>query len=85
MRNLGLKLEDELSKPHRRHDSDLDYLPTQYVSEFIKSMGFDGIEYKSSLYPEGYNLAIFNTEKFECKKVELYDIKTIDLTFENIS
>lgn len=48
-------------------------------------MGFDGIEYKSSLYPEGYNLAIFNTEKFECKKVELYDIKTIDLTFENIS
>jgi hypothetical protein len=80
-----LKLEDELSKPHRRHDSDLDYLPTQYVSEFIKSMGFDGIEYKSSLYPEGYNLAIFNTEKFECKKVELYDIKTIDLTFENIS
>ncbi len=79
-----LKLESELSNPHRRHDSDLDYLPTQYISEFIKSMGFDGIEYKSSLYPDGYNLAIFNPEKFECKKVELYDIKTIDLTFEKI-
>lgn len=80
-----IKLEDALSKPHRRHDSDLDYLPTQYISEFIKSMGFDGIEYKSSLYPDGYNLAIFNPEKFECKKVELYDIKTIDLIYENLS
>ncbi len=30
------KLEQELSKPRRRSDNELDYLPTQYLSEFIK-------------------------------------------------
>jgi hypothetical protein len=41
------KLEKELSKPIRRQDSELDYLPTQYLCEFIKSIGFDGVEFRS--------------------------------------
>jgi hypothetical protein len=71
------KLEQELSKPNRRNDIELDYLPTQYLSEFIKSIGYDGVEYQSSLYSEGYNLAIFNVEKFECINVELHEISEI--------
>jgi hypothetical protein len=73
------KLEFGLSKPRRRSDNELDYLPTQYLSEFIKSMGFDGVEFQSSLYAEGYNLAIFKPEKFECIKVNVCEIETIDL------
>lgn len=68
------KLEMELSKPNRRNDIELDYLPTQYLSEFIKSIGYDGVEYQSSLYSEGYNLAIFKVDKFECINVELHEI-----------
>jgi len=68
------RLEAELSKPKRRSDSDLDYIPTQYLSEFIKYIGFKGVEYKSSVYPEGYNLAIFYPEFFECIDVEVYEI-----------
>jgi hypothetical protein len=79
------KLEQELSKPRRRSDNELDYLPTQYLSEFIKSMGFDGVEYQSSFYHEGYNLAIFNPKKFECIKVDVYEICKIDLTHQKIS
>jgi len=73
------KLEKELSRPRRRSDNELDYLPTQYLCEFIKSMGFDGVEFQSSLYSDGYNLAIFNTDKFECTNVKVCDIEYIEL------
>lgn len=78
------KLEQELSKPRRRSDSELDYLPTQYISELIKSMGFDGIEFKSSLYSEGVNVAIFNPDKFKCLEVGVYDITDIKLDSEKL-
>lgn len=47
-------------------------------------MGYDGIEFRSSLNPEGYNLAIFNPNKFVCTNVEVYDIKKIELDFKAI-
>lgn len=78
------KLELELSKPRRKNDSELDYLPTQYLSELIKSMGFDGIEYKSSLNSKGYNLAVFYPDKFKCIKSEVYDIDNIQLDYTKI-
>lgn len=78
------KLEQELSKPRRKTDSELDYLPTQYLSELIKSMGFDGIEFKSSLYNEGYNLAIFYPDKFKCIDVDVYDIDSIKLEYTKL-
>jgi hypothetical protein len=73
------KLNQELSKPRRRNDSELDYLPTQYLSELIKSMGYAGIEYQSSLYSSGYNLAIFTPKIFKCINVKVYDIEEITL------
>jgi hypothetical protein len=72
-------LEANLSKPRRRSDNELEYLPTQYLSEFIKSLGFDGVEFESSLYSQGYNLAIFKPEKFECLNVKVFEIENIDL------
>lgn len=78
------KLEKELSKPIRRQDSELDYLPTQYLCEFIKSIGFDGVEFRSSLNPNGYNLAIFNDEAFECIKTTLHEVQSVKFTSEKI-
>jgi hypothetical protein len=72
-----LRLESELAKPIRRQDSELDYLPTQYLCEFIKSIGFDGVEYKSSLNPDGFNLAIFNDQLFECVKCDVFEVRAI--------
>lgn len=79
------KLNQELSKPRRRNDSELDYLPTQYLSELIKSMGYIGIEYQSSLYSEGYNLAIFTPEVFKCIHTKVYDVEEIKLAYKLIS
>lgn len=77
-------LQKELSLPIRKRDQLLDYIPTQYISEFIKSLGFDGVEYQSSLNSEGYNIAIFKPEKLVCFKTNVYEIKDIKLTHEKI-
>jgi hypothetical protein len=79
------KLESELSKPKRRSDTELDYLPTQYLSEFIKSIGFSGVEYQSSLFSNGYNLAIFTPEKFECINTKVYEIEKLNLEYEELN
>lgn len=69
------KLGDELSKPVRKLDVNLDYLPTQYLCEYIKSkLGFDAVEYKSAMNNEGYNLAIFNDAKLECVESNFYHV-----------
>lgn len=80
------KLNTEMSKSLRRSDSTLDYVPTQYVVDFIKSIEhngeqeYDGIEYNSTTNPGGYNLAIFNPELFECVEVDVYDIEKLQYT-----
>jgi len=78
------QFQEDLSKPIRRNDKEIDYLPTQYICEFIKSIGFDGVEFQSSLNSEGYNLAIFQIEKFECIKAEVFEITNIDLSHKSI-
>ena len=77
-----LELEKELSKPLRRYDSELDYLPSQYLCEFIKSKGYDGVEYSSSLNKGGINLAIFNDTKLEFAEKKVVEIKNINIQFE---
>lgn len=56
------------------------YIPTQYVTEFFKSLGFEGIKFNSSLHGRGRNITIFNYEK--CKPVasKLYEVE--DICFE---
>lgn len=46
----------EYSKPN--NNEPFEYLPTQYISEYIKGIGFDGIKYNSSLYDRGRNYVI---------------------------
>jgi len=73
------RLEIELSKPLRRHDQKLEYLPTQYLCEYVKSLGYDGIEYGSSLHDGGINLAIFNDGKLEGKNLEVHEVISVEL------
>ena len=78
------KLGRELSKPVRRADNELDYLPTQYLSEFIKSLGYDGIKYTSSLNPGGFNIAVFTPNVLKISKVFLHEVKEIKYVSEEI-
>ena len=68
------EIAEDIGKPLRRNDSPLEYLPTQIVSEFIKSQGYDGVEYASTMIKDGYNFAIFDDRLFECIDTHVYEI-----------
>ena len=79
-------INEEMSRTMRRGDSPLDYLPTQYICDFIMSITdsdgnslYDGIQYKSVMNSKGYNLAIFDPSKFKCTYCRTYEI--IDLKY----
>ena len=67
------ELSSDLSKPIDSQLSDLDYLPTQYLCEFIKNCSWEGVSYKSSFTP-GYNLALFSDKKVACRKTRMYKV-----------
>jgi hypothetical protein len=79
------RLEKELSRPVRKFDKELDYLPSQYLCEYVKSLGFDAIEYGSSLKVGGINLAIFNDYKLEGRSVSVYEITSVDFKVEKVA
>ena len=80
------KINEEMGKIMRRSDSTLDYVPTQYITDFIKSIvhegkaEYAGIEYNSVMHSGGYNLAVFDPDLFECVETEVYGIDMIDYT-----
>lgn len=77
------KINAEMGKALRRSDSILDYVPTQYISDFIKSIEYSskkeyaGLEYNSTMNPDGFNLAIFYPNLFKCLDIETYRIKDL--------
>lgn len=58
------------------------YLPTQYIAEEIKNMGFDGLRFRSSLHSEGINVVLFNPEDCNAVSSELVEVKGIDLNLD---
>ena len=79
------RVSSEIAKPLRRTDSQLQYLPTQYLVDFIKWKGNSGIKFKSSLYPAGTNYTVFNAELFKCNSVKVYDVAKVDYYFELVT
>ena len=81
--NLAL-INKEMAKTMRRGDSLLDYLPTQYICDFVMSIvdkngniQFDGICYQSAMNNRGYNLAVFDPQKFKCTFCQTYEITSL--------
>ena len=68
----------EIAKPVRRNDSPLEYLPTQYIAEFVKSEGYDGVEYESTLRKGGVNLALFDESLVECVNVKTIEVTSVE-------
>jgi hypothetical protein len=48
-RRLCKDLSEMFSTPVMFDDDILNYLPTQYISEYIKKLGYDGLKYKSNV------------------------------------
>lgn len=88
-RNLFADLSLLYSKPVTRDDDILDYIPTQYIAEYAKNLGYDGIAFRSSLTPElnhqdtekhveldRYNIVVFKYAK--CSAVKSNEVKIIE-------
>ena len=73
-RDVFPEISLEIAKPLRRSDSPLEYLPTQYIAEFIKSQGYDGVEFISTFREDGNNIAAFDQFLFKC-----VDVKTVEI------
>lgn len=78
------RINMEMGKALRRSDSVLDYIPTQYICDFVKSIQYGdkpeyaGIEYNSTIDPSGVNLALFEPfPMFRCVETEVYKISEI--------
>lgn len=75
------KLVTDLSKPVAPENSEIDYLPTQFLAELIKSEGYDGFIFKSAL-GHGDNIVIFNEENVERISMEYYEVNMISYNFK---
>lgn len=76
-------LGDELSRPVIPDKGVLDYVPSQYICEFIKSNNYDGVVYNSSL-DDGYNIAIFDDDGLSIESTTFYKISSSSYTREVI-
>lgn len=86
-RNLFADLSMLFSKPVTSDDDIIDYIPTQYIAEYAKRLGYDGIAFRSSLTPEledqdllehqdldRYNVVIFNYDKCEPIRSNVFNV-----------
>jgi RES domain-containing protein len=71
-----------LSQPIREGESELGYVVTQYLAEFIASKGYDGIVYPSATSEDGKNLVLFDPEQAKCTSVTQYRVTKVDLKYE---
>lgn len=82
---LAIKeIANEIAKPLRRSDTSLEYLPTQYIVECVKSQGYDGVEYTSTIKTNGKNIALFDESLVECVSVQTVEVSDIDYSTKEI-
>ena len=77
-------ISEELSIPILPEEKE-NYLVTQFISDIIRQIGFDGILFNSSL-SDGYNLVAFNNDKFSfiSSSQSLIKIKKVEFKYKPI-
>lgn len=70
------RLGTELTRPIVPQGAPIDYVPSQYLCEFIKKCGYAGVIYRSSV-GNGINLALFNPAIAKPGAVSQYKIDSV--------
>lgn len=76
-------IDNAFSKPVRNSDLKSDYAATQIISEFVKSKGYDGIAYKSSL-ADGHNIVLFDLNSAEIIGCQIHEVSKVQFEFKKI-
>ncbi len=75
------RLGEELTRPVLPQGAAIDYIPSQYLCEFIKKWRYDGVIYRSSV-SDGMNLALFDPAKAEGHDVSIYAVSRVTVKIE---
>ena len=59
--------------------NEFQYLPTQFLSEEIKNMGFDGLRFRSSLHSGGINIVLFSADYCKALSSNIVQVNNIKL------
>lgn len=79
LENLG----EELTRPVVPTAAAINYIPSQYLCEFIKKQGFDGVAYKSSI-ESGMNLALFNPDIDAPTDIQTVVIESVSVRYHTL-
>jgi hypothetical protein len=77
------RLGNELTRPVVPQAAAIDYTPSQYLCEFIKKCGLDGVVYRSSIGDE-INLALFDPALAAPGAVSQYRVKSVSVEVERV-
>lgn len=77
------RLADELSRPVLPNEDETIYFSTQYLCDWVRKSGYDGIEYPSAM-GSGFNVAIFNWDNIEPQDIQYVRIKRIKHSYDQL-
>lgn len=75
-------IDRAFAEPMTRSDDQADYAATQILAELFKHAGADGVVYKSNFGDDGFNIALFDTEAAKLINCGLFEVKGMQLTFD---
>ena len=69
-----------MARPVDPDDSEIEYVPTQYLAEAILEIGYDGIRYRSAVRKGGTNFVFFEPDDLVIDPATcLVEVESIDL------
>jgi hypothetical protein len=74
-------LSSKLAKPVNPNNSNIEYIPTQFITEYIKINNYDGIKYKSAMGP-GNNIVLFDENEVTKKDSYIFEVENINYKFK---
>lgn len=78
---ISKKVSEPNTEPNPQNESF--YKITQMLAHFIKSKGYDGISFKSSIIKNGINLVLFDANNVKFINSKIFVIKSVKIDFEN--
>lgn len=78
------RLGRELTTPVLPNTAAIDYIPSQYLCEFIKKCGYQGVVYSSSV-SDGVNLALFDPDRANAGDIQEYAIDRVSVEMSAVA
>lgn len=75
------QLGKELTRPVLPRAAAFDYIPSQFLCEFVKVCGYDGVMYRSSV-GDGVNLALFSPDIATIKNISTRQVSKVSVALQ---